>query len=80
MSAISPQDWQDQQDGAALRRLREACEAGGWTFSVEPWYAMEHVGFRVCLYARLVGSYTESKGDTIAAAADACRVALEGQK
>lgn len=71
---------QDIEDGAALRRLRSACEAGGWTFSVEPWYAMEHVGFRVCLYSRRGGSYTESTGPTIAAAADACRVALEASR
>ena len=80
MADADPDLAQDIEDGAALRRLRSACEAGGWTFSVEPWYAMEHVGFRVCLYSRRGGSYTESTGPTIAAAADACRVALEASR
>lgn len=64
---------QDIEDGAALRRLREALPEG-WTLSL-----YQHLGdtpWAVAVYDDL-GKRLRREGDTTAAAADACRVALE---
>ena len=64
---------QDIEDGAALRRLREALPEGG-TLSL-----YQHLGdtpWAVAVYDDL-GKRLRREGDTTAAAADACRVALE---
>ena len=70
MSAISQQDWQDQEDGRALRELREVPDLiaaeGTWhplsrTWKVTAWVPSGGV---------------DKYGPTIADAADACRAAL----
>lgn len=67
---------QDARDGEALRLLREACEQSRWSFSVEPRYAMQHIGFRVHFVSHDRKDYRAYDGVTIAEAADACREAL----
>ena len=86
MSAISPQDWQDQEDGRALRMLSAA--PGTWTvanvqsrggttgYAVEAW-APPATGKAA---RKVLGPDDDSMPEvhpTIAAAADAARKALE---
>ena len=83
MSAISAQDWQDQEDGRALRELRETL----------PEAKVEVVEYTLTKTERLVVAVGVEKrrpvrvgrstfirawgeGSTIAEAADACREAL----
>lgn len=74
MTAISPQDHADQEDGRALRELREAL----------PDDLTVDLGFHPDSGQWFVNSVTRDFGDvwmhhahyTLAAAADACRAAL----
>lgn len=71
--AADPTLAQDIEDGAALRRLREALQAGWW-LSVDG----DDTGWRASAYPRsMVAMVTVGRGTTIADAADACRAALE---
>lgn len=76
---VTGQAAQDLRDGAALRRLREACPVG------ERWFEVfgphpESGHFQVVV--ETVGQYDTpgvlANGATIAEAADACREALSG--
>ncbi len=70
MSAISAQDWQDQEDGRALRELREA--------GVADYEVIHYADGTVLLRAKAPSGrgWMSHLGPTIAAAADACREAL----
>lgn len=89
MNAISPQDWQDQEDGRALRELREAYQGRRCIvsasllvpaiddYSDDVW----EVGIFKATVAPLEDGLTgvivvKEIGNTIAEAADACRAAL----
>ena len=79
MIVISQQDWQDQEDGRALRELREALP-NDW--EAVPRITREDIAVEVWSPSG-GGSYFEppqpdiyKTGATIAAAADACRAAL----
>lgn len=79
VSAISPQDWQDQEDGRALRELREAAGAGYFFHVVDQdgEFRLNVAAFRADpLRDYQLRAYSSTKGATIAAAADACRAAL----
>lgn len=85
MSAISPQDWQDQQDGAALRRA--SMVDGGWTIS-NVRAAGRTVGYAAEAWShrgkvvKVLGFEDEGRMpptfQTIAEAVDAIQAALEG--
>ena len=79
MADADPDLAQDIEDGAALRRLREALPEGrsfqcGWSPSVQSFYCHDED-------AEWGGDIrVNGYGPTIAAAADACRVALEASR
>lgn len=82
MTAISPQDFADMEDGRALRELRERCEASdpyrAW-FLVEwtwPRSRTDEGGFEVRFEKHIGDGVTRFRGPTIAAAADKAREAL----
>lgn len=78
MTAISPQDWQDQEDGRALRELREALPQNGWLRLV----INSDREYRIVVSRITATDYRREDiemspcSTTLAAAADACRAAL----
>jgi hypothetical protein len=70
MSVIDPQTWADAEDGRALRELREAPDL----YAAECVFYPKVRRWRVTTWTPMGG--TDKWGDTIAAAADACRKAL----
>lgn len=77
MSAISQRDWQDQEDGRALRELREAVPDGwfsvGWMPGPNGW-RWEVVASRTAVPPMPAPGI--SVGQSLVAAADKAREAL----
>lgn len=73
--AADPHLAQDLEDGAALRRLKEALP-DGWDIAID----VRGNGWVIRLYDRENKAQVREYGDTIAAAADACREAIEAKR
>lgn len=78
MFAADPHLAQDIEDGAALRRLREALPENTY-FEVES--PLDGFGWDITIESIYGGpSVAQAEGSTLAQAADACREAIEAQR